>query len=334
MARLKSLNFQLVFHISFSTHPIIVKYKDVQVDKADLNINKIGQTEEITFEGFTAEDKSQKVSCSLKYDDRELDLQTCTTFQMQNNEYVENIKIENYKDIYFNGDLTLTFSKYWLRANILSGANLDTEYVNWYDTSFTDEEVFCVGDSYTYGNGVERHETWPSMLNGKVCNFGSCGLSLDGCLRNIKYIIENSNNVKKIICLLPPPARKLFEFEFLNSKCVIPITVNSNFILPNQLQSELEQFIKHQIVLDDLDFNWTKTCDDIIDLCNKNKIQCWLSSWTGSNFHDMIPNRYRLPKFPAIKSFTERANDNAHPHRKHYELFVKNIQPFVDKKQN
>ena len=47
-----------------------------------------------------------------------------------------------------------------------------------------------------------------------------------------------------------------------------------------------------------------------------------------------IPTEYRLPIFPHLTSFTERASDTAHPHKKHYELFVKNIKPYIDKRQN
>ena len=62
-------------------------------------------------------------------------------------------------------------------------------------------------------------------------------------------------------------------------------------------------------------------------------LECWLSTWD----HDMymhIPKEYRLPIFPHLTTFTERASDKAHPHKKHYELFVKNIKPYVDKRQS
>jgi hypothetical protein len=46
-----------------------------------------------------------------------------------------------------------------------------------------------------------------------------------------------------------------------------------------------------------------------------------------------IPSENRLPVFPKIDTFKERASDNEHPHRKHYELFVKSIKPYIDKTQ-
>jgi hypothetical protein len=229
--------------------------------------------------------------------------------------------------------LDLNFSKHWFKHNILAGANIDDGYVNWDQVNFTDEKVFCVGDSFTYGHGVARNETWPSMLDGKICNFGSKGLSHDGCLRNVKYILQNSSSVKQIICLLPSPTRKLFEFDFLGHVCTIPIDIQS---VDNKLPKEYAQdikSIKDFIVSGNIEEEWIRTCKDIIELCSTNDVDCWLSTWDKS-MHNHIPNKNKLPVFPSLDTFEERANDNSHPHRKHYELFVKNINPYIDKRQS
>ena len=76
----------------------------------------------------------------------------------------------------------------------------------------------------------DRNETWPSLLNRNAFNFGSKGLSHDGCVKNIKYILENSDCVKQIICLLPSATRKLFEFEFLGWKGSIPVVITANIL--------------------------------------------------------------------------------------------------------
>jgi len=332
MERLKSLNLKLKFHTSYNTHPIVIKYKDSTVDEIDLHIEQTEQKEKITFEGFSPEDPKQKVSCTLEYDNREVDIQSIASFQMQNNQYVTNIEIKNYKDIHFNGSLDLTFSKYWFKHNILEGANLDDGYVHWDQVSFTDEEVFCVGDSFTYGHGVDRDETWPSLLNRNALNFGSKGLSHDGCVKNIKYILENSDCVKQIICLLPAATRKLFEFEFLGWKGSIPVSYNSKHTLPNEFLLAINN-IKDFIIQGNIKDDWIKSCTDIIDLCKEHKVECWLSTW-NSDVYEHIPTKYRLPIFPHITTFTERASDKSHPHKKHYELFVKNITPFIDKRQS
>ena len=332
MARLKSLNLRLKFHTSYNTHPIVIKYKDSAVDGIDLLIYQTEQKEEITFEGFSPDDATQKVSCTLEYNDREVDIQSIASFQMQDNLYLANVVIKNCKDILFNGRLDFAFSKHWFRHNILEGANLDDGYVHWDQMSFTDEEVFCVGDSFTLGEGVARDETWPSLLNLNAFNFGSRGLSHDCCVKNVKHILQNSKHVKQIICLLPSATRKLFNFEFLGSYGSIPISYTSEYTLPEEFTTEIYD-IKELIFKGSINDHWITACTDMIDLCNKHKVECWLSTWD----HDMymhIPTEYRLPIFPHLTTFTERASDKAHPHKKHYELFVKNIKPYVDKRQS
>ena len=153
MVRLRSLNLRLKFHTSYNTHPIVIKYKDSVVNEIDLYIDQTEQKEKITFEGFSPEDPKQKVSCTLEYDNREVDIQSIASLQMQDNQYVANTVIKDCKDIHFNGRLDLAFSKYWFKHNILEGTNLDG-FIHWDQVCFTDEEVFCVGDSFTYGHGV------------------------------------------------------------------------------------------------------------------------------------------------------------------------------------
>ena len=310
----------------------MIKYKDSVVNEIDLHIEQTEQKEEITFEGFSPDDAKQKVSCTLEYNNREVDIQSIASLQMQDNQYVANIVIKNCKDIHFNGRLDLNFSKHWFKHNILSGANLDDGYVHWDQMSFTDEEVFCVGDSFTLGQGVARNETWPSLLDLNAFNFGSGGLSHDGCVKNVKHILQNSKHVKQIICLLPAATRKLFEFEFLGSYGSIPISLTSEYTLPEEFTNEIND-IKELIFKGSIDDHWITACTDMIDLCNKHKVECWLSTWD----HDMymhIPTEYRLPVFPPLTTFAERASDKSHPHKKHYKLFVKNIKPYIDKRQS
>jgi hypothetical protein len=330
MARLRSLNLRLKFHTSYNTHPIVIKYKDSVVNEVNLHIDQTEQKETITFEGFSPDDAKQMVSCTLEYNDREVDIQSIASLQIQDNPHVANMVIKNCKDIHFNGRLDLDFSKHWFEHNILEGARLDEDYVHWDQISFANQEVFCVGDSYTFGHGVSRHETWPNLLDRNAFNFGSNGLSHDGCVKNVKYILQNSKHVKQIVCLLPGATRKLFEFEFLGSYCSFPISYTSEYNLPDEFSNEISD-IKESILKGSIDDDWIKSCTDIIYLCKKHKVECWLSTW-DNDMYTHIPIEYRLPIFPRLTTFVERASDGAHPHRKHYELFVKNIKPYIDKR--
>lgn len=331
-ARPKSVKIKLYFERFFKTHPIVIKYKGCKVDEIDLHISQIDQIEEITFEGFSPNDSDQKVSCKLSFNNKIVDIQSIASLHMKDNEYVANVIVKNCKDIYFNGRLDLVFSKHWFKHNMLAGANLDDDYVNWDPMHFNDEELFCVGDSFTFGNGVDKNETWPSLLKMNAFNFGSKGLSHDGCLKNVKYILQNSSYVKQIICLLPSPTRKLLNFEFLGCRGTIPISHNSRYNLPKEFDNEINH-IKELIFKGSLSKEWIETCTDIIELCNKHKVECWLTTW-DHEMYQHIPNKNRLPIFPRLDTFNERASDGSHPHKKHYELFVKNIKPYIDNRQN
>jgi len=333
MARLRSVNLKLTFDIYYDSQPVVVKYNGKKIDEVNFSIKSINQKEQIEFEGFVPDDPRQKISCVLWHEDNKVDMAPISSLQMQNNQYVTNKKIDNCNEVHFNGVLGLDFSKQWFKHNILSGANLDDGFTNWNQINFTNEEIFCIGDSFTYGGHVARNETWPSMINGKICNFGSNGLSHDGCLQNIKHILHNSNSVKQVICLLPSPTRKLFEFDFLGCVCTIPISLSHPFDknLPKVYSQDIK-IIRDYIIDGNINEDWIDTCNSIIGVCNEYNIDCWLSTWD----HDMykhIPSKNRLPVFPKIDRFKERASDNEHPHRKHYELFVKSIKPYIDKTQ-
>ena len=332
MARLKSVKFKLKFNISYSTHPITITHNGLTVDQVDLQVSSLYQKETFEFRGYSPKDPKQKVTYTLEYNQKELDIQNLTSFEMQNNKFVENQTIENCYEILFNGNLNTQFNKAWFQRYLLNGANIDDGYVHWDQMSFTDEEVFCVGDSYTFGQGVARNETWPSLLNRNAFNFGSKGLSHDGCVKNVKHILQNSKHVKQIICLLPAATRKLFEFEFLGLYGSIPISYTSEYTLPEEFSNEIND-IKELIFKGSIDDEWVKACTDMIDLCNKHKVECWLSTW-NNDMYMHIPTEYRLPIFPHLTTFTERASDKSHPHKKHYKLFVKNIKPYIDKRQS
>ena len=330
MAKLKFLNLKLIFQISFSTNPIVITHKGRKVQEVNLQIDQLNQQEVFEFDGFSPNDKTQKVICTLQDSIGEVNLQNIASFHMQNNLYVDNVEIKNCKEVCFNGRLIIKFNKDWFKHHILAGSNLDDGYVNWNKIEFSDEEIFCVGDSFTVGYGVNANENWPSMLDGKICNFGSASLSHDGCFQNVKHIIEHSKKVKQIICLLPSASRKLFKFNFLGCNGMTSIDTQNYRKMPLEFTAEIQK-IKEFIISKDIEKDWITTCTDIIDICNTNDVDCWLSSWD----HDMynhIPEKNRLPVFPNLDTFKERASDNLHPHKKHYELFVNNIKPYIDKK--
>ena len=169
------------------------------------------------------------------------------------------------------------------------------------------------------------------MLEGKVCNYGVRGISHDGCLKNIEYVLNTSKKVKQIICLLPCACRKLLKFKFLDSVGFKTITPDNIVDLPKEYDEQVKE-AREFIISGPIEQHWIETCNEIIDLCHKHDVNCWISSW-DDDMYEKIPNKHRLPIFPALETFNERGDDGLHPHRKHYELFVKNIKPYIDKNQ-
>ena len=89
-----------------------------------LTIKSINENIQIEFGGFTHEDPKQEVQIDLFYKNKKLDTKKISTFQMIGIKYVENKKLENYDNIFFNGILSLQFSHNWIEIEIISGFNL------------------------------------------------------------------------------------------------------------------------------------------------------------------------------------------------------------------
>ena len=339
MAKLKCLNLDLHFKTFYKTNPVQIKYKNKLIqDSCQLKIKTVNQLEQISFTGFVPEDKDQKVVCKISYNGIEIEDSTPFVFSMRNNVYVKNKTINNYKEIHFNGKLNLNFDVNYFKHNLLNGANLwqHKGYINWED-KFNDTQIFCVGDSFTVGHGVDPKHSWPGLLQTYTkqqnCNFASNGLSHDGCLMNTNYILNTSKKVKDIICLLPPPTRKLFLFEFLDMYGGISITLSHSryYKFPVEYIDGKNKCLEMITNKDYITQDWLDACKAIIKACKAKNVRCLISTW-DKEMYTHIPEKNRLPIFPDIDTFPERAKDNEHPHKKHYKLFVQNILTYIDKK--
>ena len=344
MARLRSLDLKICFDTSFLSAPLKIKLnsKIINLQKGKiflpLIVSSIDQKIDIKFEGYVPEDKHQKIIVDIYDDDIKLDTVALSTFKMEENRYVDNILLKDYNEICFNGKLTLQFFKRWFECNILHGANLckDTTLIHWLqsyadDVKISNLDIFCIGDSFTVGQGVDKQDNWPAILSLKTdadnVNIGSGGLSADGCLLNTKYVLDTFKP-KIIICLLPTRLRKIFKFKFLDFYGFISIGINSNLKMPTIFKRYIEK-IKKELLNDQYTKNnWIDSCKNIIKYCHYKNVKCFISTWDES-MYEYIPEDVRLPGFPDLKMFKERATDGSHPHKKHYEVFVNSILPYI-----
>ena len=328
MARLKSLKIKITFQKTYQKNPLTIRHNGSDIQSIMLDVNKLGQEFKFDINGFVP-NESQDIKCSGEWQSEPLKIKHICSFKMEHNEYVANETIQDYDTIYFNGILTLKFTKDWCEHNILAGARLEN-YVAWNKIDLPMCDTYCVGDSYTLGYGVGDNENWPSLLGIPTFNFGVSGISHDGCLQNIKYIIGNNPDTKQIICLLPEATRKLVTYNFLDSNGSIPITINQSRSIPKEYEEAVED--ARSLILNEnhITEDWIKTVNNIISFCKEKNVKCLISTWS-QHLHKYIPEEYRLPIFPTLEMFTDRATDGQHPHKKHYEYFVQKILPYVDK---
>ena len=328
MARLKSLKIKITFQKTYQKNPLTITHNGSDVQSIMLDVNKLGQEFKFNINGFVP-NESQDIKCIGEWQSQTLKIKDICFFDMQNNQYVTNEPIQNYDTIYFNGTLTLKFTKSWCEHNILAGSRLE-EYVAWQKIDLPIVNTYCVGDSYTLGYGVGDNENWPALLNMPNFNFGVPGISHDGCLQNIMYVTENNPDTKQIICLLPEATRKLVTYNFLDSNGSVPITINQSRNIPKEYEEAVED--ARSLILNEnhITKDWIKTVNDIISFCKGKNVKCLISTWS-QHLHKYIPEECRLPVFPDLEMFDDRATDGQHPHKKHYEYFVQKILPYVDK---
>ena len=305
----------------------------------------IDQTIDIEFYGYVQSDNTQVVDTNIYYNDTKLDTSILSTFQMSENLYVDNTLLKDYNKIYFNGSMSLKFFKEWFECNLLQGSYIknNRNFLHRATQSYTDEhlrvsrdvneyDVVCIGCSYTYGAGVAKESSWPSLLgqklNKSVGNFGVHGTSIHGCYRQLVHCLKNYK-IKKIILLLPKFERKLCRFNFLGNWAHYNFTAQSPELGPYQMydyKDQMKKMIKHS----------RRNGERLIKYMTKLNENIYLTSW-DKEVYDSIPadENKKLPLFPDLDAFPERSSkktsDGLHPHRNHYQLFVNNIKPYVDK---
>jgi lysophospholipase L1-like esterase len=343
-ARLRSLDLKICFDTSFSFIPLKIKLNSetINLKKGQtflpLIVSSIDQKIDIEFQGYSPHDKQQKIIVDIYDNDTKLDTKILSTFRMNENLYVDNILLKDYNEIFFNGKLTLQFFKKWFECNILNGANLckDTPLIQWQtlyddDIKIANLDIFCIGDSFTLGSGVDKQDNWPAILSSKTeadnVNIGSGGLSADGCFLNTKFVLDRFKP-KIIICLLPTRLRKIFKFQFLDFHGFVSISIHSNLKMPTIFKDYIEKIKKELLNEQFTKNNWMDSCKNIIEYCHYKNVKCFISTWDES-MYQYIPEDVRLPMFPTLNTFVERATDGSHPHAKHYELFVDSILPYI-----
>lgn len=349
MVRLKSVDLKICFDTSYTQTPLGITYnhKTYNLNKGktfvDCTVESVNHLVEIGFFGFDPNDNTQAISVQIYYKDKKLDVTSLCTFYMEDNQYEEDKVLQNYNDVFFNGRLQMQFFQSWFECNLLEGANITNQkrflhkwvidYENHHSLRSEEDQnydIFCIGCSFTYGDGLDNiQDTWPELLSKQldrsVANFGVVGMSIHGCYRQALYCLENLD-VKKMIVLLPPFGRMLHRFKFLGNNAYYnytPVSGKSNLDFFNR-KTNNTKIIKHSE-------RFGKRFINRLVKLNQPGCRIYLSSW-DADVYDSIPmGDHKLPKYPDLKIYTDRASDGKHPHYKHNKFFVESIHDIIDK---
>lgn len=280
-----------------------------------------------------------------------------TSFEMQGNRWVEEKKLTSIDNISFNGCFKLYIDDLYVRSvqsNQWHCSNSKEDFIFQYEftrDSFVDtyrdrnhigfnkEFIPCFGCSFTYGAGQPDTDTWPYLLsqetNKNFLNLGIGGSGIDGVYNNLKLLYQK-HKFDQCVILFPNFERRIVRSQiqdlWIRMHSTVDIFETDNvyqFYTDKNLRKKMKT-IKEKIIKDVTNRYSKKILIKILNFCKNNDIELYSSSWDDDvyNYLKTHNNLKLLPKFPKLSIFEERADDGAHPHKKHYDFFVDQIKNY------
>lgn len=280
-----------------------------------------------------------------------------TSFEMQGNRWVEEKILTSVDDIYFNGCFKLYIDNLYVRSvqsNHWHCSNSKEDFVFYYEfardsfvdtyrdrnhTGFDRGFIPCFGCSFTYGQGQLDTDTWPYLLSQKTnknfLNLGMGGSGIDGIYNNLK-LLYRTHKFDQCVILFPNFERRVVRSQiqdfWIRMHSTIDIFETDNifqFYTDKNLRKKMKM-TKEKIIKDVTNQYSKKFLLKIINFCKKNNIELYGSSWANDVYECLQKDDdvKLLTKFPKLSIFKERADDGAHPHKKHYEFFVNQIKNY------
>jgi len=353
-ARLKLVNFEICLNTDFLSAPLSIKFDSqiINLKKGktflSLTVSSIDQRIDIEFSGYVPDDKKQKITVAIYYENTKIDTVSLARFQMRDNLYVDNQLLKDYNEICFNGTLTLQFFRSWFECNLLAGCYLNDkrlDYLNW-RTSYQDNSIdrnrvnvlkkyntICIGASLTHGTSqLSPINTWPGqlqkMLNIDVGNFGVPGADHFTVMHNTEYTINNFN-VERIIVLLPISFILPKRVSFLGSYVSFFWSLDTE-----KLYSPFKLLVKMWIKKNILKENYIKKflsnkLKKIEDMCADRNIELCLIHQNVESRDDFNYNSTRIKNF-VFPTWVKNQNlEDGHPdetvHLNFTKLLVDNL---------
>ncbi len=204
---------------------------------------------------------------------------------------------------------------------------------------FVQKFVPCFGCSFTFGAFQPADSTWPHLLRKKTgtnfINLGVGGSGIDGIYNNLK-LLHKIYKFDRCVILFPNFERRVVRCVINDDHVQVPSTldighVSNNFhFFKNPLLRQKWQKVRESIIKDEQNTYSKKVLQKLIYYCKKNSIKLYASSWDDDVYQHLKThkNLILLDKFD-LNRHDERADDDEHPHRMHYQSFVDSMVNFL-----
>jgi len=321
----------------------------------------------IKFTGFRPDPSPQIYIKKLRINGYEVhDFKGLLTFQMVGNTLAENKKIDQVDVVNFNGVLSLetqknkdrmtwfpfTYSKKRTGVvykngilNCLSrygcvGGSDCRHHPPWqkFIIKRKSYDMVAMGCSITAGTGIEKDRTWPRLLDKtfgtQTLNLGVPGSGTDQILNNVKYLIEQNIQFKKLIILFPVFGRRLYRirrhdmnFNMIDVRDILDMNI---FFQKDELDQYFKERSKDRVT------RYNPRRDQliirrIINILESNGIDYHVSSWSRDTFdflEQMVDQKNLLPMFNKEED-TAVGIDGSHPAESIHEKWAKSIETQV-----
>lgn len=181
----------------------------------------------------------------------------------------------------------------------------------------------ALGCSFTYGQGIEKCNTYPSLLG--YSNYGVNGIGIDSIYLNLVNLLKEKD-CEKIIILFPALERRLLRFQKKEYHFRVPVGLMSdaNVLLKEDYYWASQDFLQNEIqktmkqIVDDVENEYSI---EYLKKISKLSSNIFVSSYNKTTYK-ILPKFFKniLPKFDKI----DTAHDDIHhPGPKSHQRWVK-----------
>lgn len=206
--------------------------------------------------------------------------------------------------------------------------------------------MVALGCSITAGSGIEKDRTWPRLFDKtfgtQTLNLGVPGGGTDQILNNVKHLIEQDIEFKKLIILFPVFGRRLcrirkhglfFNIPMMASGDNDPMDEGKFNIFFNR--EELNKYAKEKSK--EIVATYNPRRDHLIikrtiGLLESHGVDFYVSSWSRDTFdflEQSVDQKNLLPMFNK-ENDNARGKDGSHPAESIHEKWVKNVEIQID----